>query len=58
MGSNVKNTSIALGTQTINIVDHICGILDQENESNSMSGKHSLPSFKADFNLILQTLQD
>ena len=55
MGSNIKTTSITLSAQTVHIVDNIYGIFEQENESNSISGKHSLPS---DFNLILETLQD
>ena len=58
MGSNIKNSSIALGAQAVNIVDHICRTFEHENELNSISGKHSSPSFEADFNLILQTLQD
>ena len=40
MGSNI----IALGAQTVNIVDNICGIFEQENECNLISGKYSLPS--------------
>jgi len=40
-GLNYQKNNIPHGAETINILDHICGIFEQENESNETSGNHS-----------------
>ena len=57
MGSNVTENSVTLGVKSIGIVQHICQTFLKESGAGATSDHHSIPSFKVDFNLILNTLE-
>ena len=52
MGSNVTDNSVTLGAKSTGIVQYICQTFLTESGAGEISGHHSIPSFKADFNLI------
>ena len=53
----MSQISVTLGAKSIGIVQHICQTFLKESGAGATSGHHSIPSFKADFNLILNTLE-
>lgn len=56
MGSNVTNSSVALGARSIGIVDHICQLVEKQSELAKTSDNHSSPSFCRDFDIVLNVL--
>ena len=59
MGSNITTYAVNLAAESIDIVDHVCQVFEQENSKHKLnSDKHSSPSFERDFKLILSVLQE
>ena len=56
MGSNVTNSSVALGAKSIGIVDHVCQLVEKQTGLAKTSDHHSSPSFCNDFNMVLNVL--
>lgn len=58
MGSVVTDGNITIEAKSIDIVQHICQTFQKETGTSTTSGHHSIPSFEADFKLILSTLEE
>ena len=56
MGSNVTNSSVALGAKYIGIVDHVCQLVEKQTGLAKTSDHYSSPSFCNDFNMVLNVL--
>ena len=59
MGSNITNNSVKLAAECVQVVNSICIKFEEcTSDCASNSNKHSAPSFKQDFELIVQCLKN